>query len=78
MKPSFTLNQCLRMLYGETSPEESYMLSEVIKNNDKLNADFTQMKKSLLSLRKTLGRPSQPVVDNILKYSRDNALEFSL
>jgi hypothetical protein len=78
MKPSFTLNQCLRMLYGETSPEESYMLREVIETNDKLNGEFTQMKKTLLSLRKTLNRPSQPVVENILKYSRDNALEFSL
>ncbi len=78
MKPSFTLNQCLRMLYGETSPEESYMLREVIESNDMLNGEFTQMKKTLLSLRKTLSRPSQPVVENILKYSRDNALEFSL
>jgi hypothetical protein len=66
------------MLYGETSPEESYMLREIIENNDKLNGEFTQMKKSLLSLRKTAYRPSQPVVENILKYSRDNALKFSL
>lgn|GEM_PF-3586568 len=75
---SFTLNQCLRMLYGETSPEESYMLREVIENNDRLNGEYTQMKNSLLSLRKTEHRPSQPIIDNILAYSRDNALKFSL
>ena len=66
------------MLYGETSPEESFMLREVIENNDKLNGEYTQMKNSLLSLRKTIAAPSQPVVENVLKYSRDNALEFSL
>jgi hypothetical protein len=66
------------MLYGETSPEESFMLREVIENNDKLNGEFAQMKNSLLSLRKTITSPSQSVVENILKYSRDNALEFSL
>jgi hypothetical protein len=65
------------MLYGETSPEESYMLRELIENNDTLNGEFAQMKESLLSLRKTVSHPSQPVVENILKYSRDNALEFS-
>ena len=66
------------MLYGETSPDESYMLREVIENNEKLNGEYTQMKNSLLSLRKTIHRPSQPVMENILKYSRDNALKFSI
>ena len=66
------------MLYGETSPEESFMLREVIDHNEKLNGEYTQMKNSLLSLRKTIHRPSQASVDNILKYSKDNALKFSL
>ena len=66
------------MLYGETSPDESYMLREMIGNNQKLNGEYTQMKNSLLSLRKTTHRPSKPVMENILKYSRDNALKFSL
>jgi len=65
------------MLYGETSPEESYMLREIIENNDKLNGEFTQMRKTLLSLRKTTGKPAHDVVENILKYSRNNTLEFS-
>jgi hypothetical protein len=66
------------MLYGETTPEESYMLREVIETNDKLYGEFAQMKKTLLSLRKNNSRPSQPAVENILKYSRDNALKLSL
>ena len=66
------------MLYGETSPEESFMLREVIENNDKLNGEYAEMKNSLLSLRKTAHHPSQPAMENILKYSRDNALKFSL
>ena len=66
------------MLYGETSPEESYMLRELIENNEKLNGEYAQMKNSLLSLRKTHYRPSQSVVENILHYSRDNALKFSI
>lgn len=66
------------MLYGETSPEESYMLRELIENNERLNGEYAQMKNSLLSLRKTQYRPSQPVVENILKYSRDNALKVSM
>ena len=78
MKQTFTLNQCLRMLYGETSPEESFMLNEIIDNNAKLNREVAQMRQTIRELNMSSLEPSAGAVDNILRISRDKALEFSL
>ncbi len=65
------------MLYGETTPEESYMLHEIIEQNDTLKGEFHKMRSSKRALYTNTRRPSRSVVNNILNYSKDNSLEFS-
>ena len=77
MKQTFTLNQCLRMLYGETTPEESFMLNEIIEHNTELKAEVSQMRQTIQELNMPLSEPDTSVVQNILRYNSDKALEFS-
>lgn len=66
------------MLYGETTPEESFMLSEIIENNNQLKHEVRKMRDTMSSLDMPLFAPSEGVVENILSNSRGKALEFSL
>lgn len=77
MKQSFTLNQCVRLIYGETSPQESAMLMEIISGNEKLKAEFDDMQIVFSALESESRGPSTEVTQSILKYSRDNALHLS-
>lgn len=77
MVESFTLNQCVRLMYGETTPEESNMLTEIISGNDRLRAEFEDMQKGFRALGTTLLSPKAEVTKAILKYSRDTALHLS-
>ncbi len=77
MKQTFTLNQCLRMLYGETTPEESFMLNEIIEHNVVLKEEVSQMRQTIQELNTPLSEPDATVVQNILRYNSDKALEFS-
>jgi anti-sigma factor RsiW len=77
MEQNFTLNQCVRLIYGETTPEESMMLSEIISGNDALKAEVAAMRKSYDVLSSLCLNPDADVVKSILKYSRDTALHLS-
>jgi len=77
MKQSFTLNQCVRMIFGETTPEESMMLEEIIRGNARLKAEFENMQNALCSLGTELLSPRSETTQSILKYSRDTALHLS-
>lgn len=77
MKQNFTLNQCVRLIYGETTPEESTMLREIISGNDALRAEFENMQKGFDALSMSLLSPRRQTTDAILKHSRDTALHLS-
>lgn len=77
MEQSFTLNQCVRLMYGETTPEESAMLSEIISGCDHLRAEFENMQKGFNAMSAVLLSPDKDVLNTILKYSRDSALHLS-
>ena len=77
MKQSFTLNQCVRLIYGETTPEESMMLSEIISGNDSLRAEVENMQRVQVALASASLSPNADIVKSILKYSRDTALHLS-
>lgn len=77
MKQSFTLQQCVRHLYGETTPEESMMLEEIISGNDRLRAEFESMQEVYDALSTDLLSPRMESTKLILKYSRDTALHLS-
>jgi hypothetical protein len=77
MKQSFTLNQCVRLIYGETTPDESTMLTEIISGNDHLKAEFEDMQKAYHTLNSGLLSPRMETTKMIRKYSRDTALHLS-
>ena len=77
MVQSFTLNQCVRLIYGETTPEESVMLAELISGNDHLRTEFENMQEGFETLGSALLSPKTDVTRAILKYSRDTALHLS-
>jgi hypothetical protein len=77
MEQSFTLNQCVRLIYGETTPEESSMLLEVINGNARLKAEYENMQRGFKALGRSLLEPRRDVVGSILKYSRNTAIHLS-
>jgi hypothetical protein len=66
MEQNFTLNQCVRLIYGETTPEESMMLSEIISGNDTLRAEVDKMQKAHNVLSSLCLNPDADVVKSIL------------
>ena len=72
MKQSFTLNQCLRLLYKETTPEESAMLREIILHNSTLKQEFTKMRNAYRTLCSAVIAPANESVESILKYNQDS------
>jgi hypothetical protein len=77
MKQSFTLNQCVRLIYGETTPDESMMLKEIISGNDRLRAEYEDMQSAFNALGMDLMTPRTETMKAVLKYSRDTALHLS-
>ena len=77
MVQSFTLNQCVRLIYGETTPEESTMLQEIISGNERLKAEFENMQEGFRALDTVMLAPDADTMKSILKYSRDTALHLS-
>ena len=77
MKQSFTLNQCVRLIFGETTPDEGLMLQEIISGNDRLKAEFNDMQQAYQALNTELLSPKAETTKAILKYSRDTALHLS-
>jgi hypothetical protein len=73
MKQSFTLNQCLRLLYNETTPEESFMLMEIIEQNPRLKAEFERMQEAHRMLNESILSPSRRSVNIVRQYNRDSA-----
>ena len=66
------------MLYGETTPEESFMLNEIIEYNPPLREEVARMRHTMQELNMPASEPRADVVQNILSYSNDKALEFSI
>ena len=66
------------MLYGETTPEESFMLNEIIEHNATLKEEVSQMRQNIQELNMPLSEPDTSVVQNILRYNRDKALNVSV
>lgn len=77
MTQSFTLNQCLRLVYNELTPEESDMLREVIEFNDVLGAEYEKMKATRDALSKRRFAPRRSSINRILRYSQDKQLQLS-
>jgi len=70
MMTNFTLNQLTRLLYRETSSEETGMLYELMKYCPSLKKQYDEMKKTKTLLGRRKNKPSNHSVNTILMYSQ--------
>ena len=69
MKQNFTLNQLTRLLYKETTPEETAMLLELTELCTPLGEQFEEMRSNKQILDELVLSPSPESVNQILAYS---------
>ncbi len=69
MKQNFTLNQLTRLLYKETTPEETAMLLELTALCPPLEEQFEEMRSNKQVLDELVLSPSAESVNTILAYS---------
>jgi hypothetical protein len=69
MKQNFTLNQLTRLLYKETTPEETAMLLELTALCTPLKEQLEEMRSNKQLLDEFALSPSSRSVQNILAYS---------
>ena len=69
MKQNFTLNQLTRLLYEETTPEETSMLLELTELCPPLGEQFEEMRSNKQILDELVLSPSPQSIQNILAYS---------
>ena len=77
MVQNFTLNQCLRLLYNELTPEEIDLTTEIIQGNEKLRREYGKMKQAFDALSFDAIQAPVTAVDNIIEYSNDRMLHVS-
>lgn len=77
MDQKFTLNQCLRLLYGELIPDEAIMLKDLIHDVPELRAAYMDMYNAKKALDTNMVNPPASSVSKILDYSRSNSVQLS-
>ncbi len=69
MKKTFTPEDYISYLYGETSVKENYLINEQFSNNWLALDEFRQMEKAKNELDKLLLQPSHRVCSRILNFA---------
>ena len=75
MEHNFTLNHLIKFIYKETSTAENIAISQALKNDWELNESYQELKKSFDQLPKVTFSPSPDSIQNILRYSKETAVE---
>ena len=75
MKHNFTLNHLTRFIYKETSVAESLAISNAIQEDWELFENYQELKKAQDKLPKVTFNPSPDIIQNILRYSKETAVE---
>ncbi|MFT6937784.1 MAG: anti-sigma factor RsiW [Saprospiraceae bacterium] len=76
MNTNFTEDLLIKYLYGEVSIAEKHLVEESLENNWELQELYESMQKSHRELPKVQFSPEKNVIQNILKYSKEQtALE---
>lgn len=70
MIKTFTQNDLIRLLYHETSEEETREINKALLCDGELQAQYAQLKASKEALNEVQLKPSSSSVLNILSYSR--------
>ena len=75
MKHSFTQNHLVKFIYRETSVVDTMAINEVLDQDYALYESYNELKKAHRQLPKVTFNPSENAIQNILKYSRETAVE---
>jgi len=75
MKQNFTLNHLVKFIYKETSTAETNAISNALQSDWNLYESHQELKKSFGQLPKVTFSPSQDCIQNILRYSKETAVE---
>ncbi|WP_089681565.1 anti-sigma factor family protein [Catalinimonas alkaloidigena] len=70
MTQTFTHDDILRYLYGETNAQESQLIESALASDEALYQFYRQNKELIGQLHNITLEPPQRVVDNIMKYAR--------
>jgi hypothetical protein len=75
MEETYTYDALVQLLYREMPASEAAGLSDLIDEDEQLNAAFHSLLIAKTQLPKALFNPSQAAVNNILQYSARTTLE---
>ena len=75
MKHNFTLNDLTQFIYNETSTADSVAIGHAMEADYSLFESHREMKKAYNQLPKVTFSPSMDSIQNILRYSKETAVE---
>jgi len=75
MKHNFTLNHLVKFIYKETTIAETIAISNALQSDWELYESYEELKKSFNQLPQVTFSPSQDSIKNILRYSKETAVE---
>jgi hypothetical protein len=75
MTQSFTPEDCIRLIYRETSASETLAMHAAIADDYALREEFRGLFHAFQQLPKVTFRPSDSAIQNVLSYSKSNAFQ---
>jgi len=75
MKHNFTLNHLVKFIYKETTTAETIAISHALENDWELFENYQELRKSFDQLPQVTFNPSPDSIQNILRYSKETAVE---
>ncbi|RMF24587.1 MAG: hypothetical protein D6765_11560 [Bacteroidetes bacterium] len=75
MVSSFTQDDLIRFIYKETSAAETIAIAEALESDPSLYRLYDELMRAYLDIPAVQFRPSERAIDDILRYSRQTALE---
>ncbi len=73
MTKNITQDNLIRYIYSETTAEETSLIEEALRSDWELKELHDNLLESKADLNRVQVSPSQKVIDNIMRYSKDNA-----
>lgn len=75
MNQVFTNNDLIRYIYKETSSSEQMAISRSINEDWNMSEKYTELYRAYKEMPKATFSPSTNCIQNILKYSKETAVE---
>ncbi len=75
MTQNFTLNDLIRLVYKETSPEEEFAVRDEINSDWQIREAYEELNGAVKKLPKVTFAPSNKCINGILHYSKLTALQ---